>query len=48
MTNLWYDNEFKIARKKISDSSNESSKLNEINAYKTTVKMNKRYYINRK
>ena len=47
MTNLWYDKECKIARKSIRDASNESLKLDQINAYKALIKMKKRYYINK-
>jgi hypothetical protein len=47
-TNPWYDKECKIARKYIRDASNEPLKLDKINMYKTLVKRNKRYYINKR
>jgi hypothetical protein len=41
-TNPWYDNECKIARKAIRDSSNESLKLDKINMYKALIKSKKK------
>jgi len=48
MTNLQYDKECKIARKFISDASNESLKLVKINTYKSLTKRKKMYYINKR
>jgi hypothetical protein len=48
MTNLRYDKECKIARKFISDASNESLKLVKINTYKSLTKRKKMYYINKR
>jgi hypothetical protein len=44
----WYDNECKISRTSIKDSSNESLKHNKIKRYKVLIKRGKRNYINRK
>ena len=48
MTNLQYDKECKIARKFISDASNESLKLDKISTYKALIKRKKRHYINKR
>jgi hypothetical protein len=48
MTNPCYDKECKIARKSIRDASNESLKLDNINTYKSLIKREKRYYINKR
>jgi hypothetical protein len=47
-TNPWYDKECKIARKSISDASNEPLKLDKINTYKAPIKRKKRHYINKR
>jgi hypothetical protein len=44
----WYDKECKISRKSIRDASNESLNINKINTYKSLIKREKKYYINRK
>ena len=41
-TNPWYDNECKISRKAIRDSSNESLKLDKINTYKALIRRRKK------
>jgi hypothetical protein len=48
MTNPWYDKECKISRKSIRDASNESLKLDKINTYKSQIKRQKKYYINKR
>jgi hypothetical protein len=48
ISNLWYDNECKIARKSNRDAANESLKYDKINRYKTLIKRGKKDYINRK
>ena len=47
-TNPWYDKECKISMNPIRDSSNESLKLDNINMYKSLIKMKERYFINKR
>jgi hypothetical protein len=46
ISNPWYDNECKIARKSIRDASSESFKYDKINRYKTLIKRGEKDYIN--